>query len=63
MVEEVEIQIPHTHLELADLWARMIAPLNHDGLATFKAYGLDLLADHRDDFPPEYLPGWMPAPG
>ncbi len=30
-------------------------PLNLQGLEGFKAAGLDLLKDHRDDFPPQYL--------
>ncbi len=30
-------------------------PLNLGALAAVKAAGLDLIKDHRDDFPPEYL--------
>jgi amidase/aspartyl-tRNA(Asn)/glutamyl-tRNA(Gln) amidotransferase subunit A len=54
-VEEVKIGIRQSQQELSDLWSRLMMPLN---LATFeavKAGGLDLLADHRGDFPPEYL--------
>ena len=32
-----------------------MAPLNIWALESMKAFGLDLLRDHRDDFPPEYL--------
>ena len=32
-----------------------MTPLNYQSLDGFKAGGLDLLKDHRDDFPPEYL--------
>jgi len=30
-------------------------PLNLGTFAAMKRYGIDLLRDHRDDFPPEYL--------
>jgi amidase/aspartyl-tRNA(Asn)/glutamyl-tRNA(Gln) amidotransferase subunit A len=55
IVEDVTMQLERTHLELAELWTRTIAPLNLAAFETFKANGLDLLGDHRDDFPPEYL--------
>ncbi len=53
-VEEVSIELPHDHLELADLWARHIMLINIGTLENFKANGLDLLRDHADDFPPKY---------
>ncbi len=54
-VEEVKLGIDRPQGELSALWCRMITPL---GLSTFeyiKELGLDLLGDHRDEFPPEYL--------
>ncbi len=54
-VEEVEVGITRDQKELGDLWCRMIAPLNVAAFEGFKAAGTDLLRDHREDFPPEYL--------
>jgi amidase len=57
-VEEVKVGLKRSHQELSDLWCRMIAPLNVMAFESFKRGGLDLLKDHRDDFPPEYL-NWV----
>lgn len=54
-VEEVKVGIKTTQRELSDVWSRLMMPLNLGTFATMKSYGLDLLKDHRDDFPPEYL--------
>jgi amidase len=54
-VEEVKVGIKRSQQELSDLWCRMIAPLNVMTFEIFKRNGLDLLKNHRDDFPPEYL--------
>jgi amidase/aspartyl-tRNA(Asn)/glutamyl-tRNA(Gln) amidotransferase subunit A len=54
-VEEVKLGIGHDQRELSDLWCRLIIPINVETFESFKAQGLDLLAEHRDDFPPEYL--------
>ena len=54
-VEEVTLGIQRSQQELSDLWCRLIMPLNLQGLGGFKGAGLDLLKDHRDDFPPQYL--------
>ena len=54
-VEEVKIGITTPQRELSDVWSRLMMPLNLGALATMKHYGLDLLKDHRGDFPPEYL--------
>ncbi|WP_028059594.1 amidase [Candidatus Solirubrobacter pratensis] len=59
-VEEVRLGITHDQRELSDLWCRLITPINVATFETFKRNGLDLLADHRDDFPPEYL-RWIDA--
>jgi len=55
VVEEVKLGLEHSQRELSDLWCRLIIPLNVAALEGFKAAGIDLLKDHRDDFPPEYL--------
>lgn len=54
-VEEVAIDIPFDQRELSDLWCRQIMLVNLGTFESFKSQGLDLLADHRDDFPPQYL--------
>jgi amidase len=54
-VEQIKLGIKRTQRELSDVWCRLIMPLNIGGLEGMKAFGLDLLKDHRADFPPEYL--------
>lgn len=54
-VETVKLGIKRSQRELSDLWCRLIMPLNITGLMGMKAAGFDLLGEHRDDFPPEYL--------
>ncbi|MDX6376959.1 MAG: amidase, partial [Gaiellaceae bacterium] len=54
-VEEVSMEISHSHRDLADLWCRMIIPINCAALQAFTDGGIDLLGEHRSDFPPEYL--------
>ena len=54
-VEDVKLGISRSQRELSDLWCRLIMPLNITGLEGMKAFGFDLLGEHRDDFPPEYL--------
>ncbi len=55
VVEEVKVGIKRPQRELSDLWCRLIMPLNVQTFEIFKANGIDLLRDHRDDFPPQYL--------
>lgn len=57
-VEEVSLGLRRDQRELSDLWCRMIMFPNVETLENFKSGGLDLLGDHRDDFPPEYL-AWV----
>jgi len=59
-VEEVKVGIKRPQRELSDLWCRLIMPVNVQTFEMFKANGLDLLKDHRDDFPPQYL-RWLEA--
>jgi amidase len=54
-VEEVKLGIERDQRELSDLWCRLIIPINVEFFENMKAGGLDLLGEHRDDFPPEYL--------
>jgi amidase len=54
-VEQVRLGIERDQRELSDLWCRLIMPVNVETFENLKRNGLDLLADHRDDFPPEYL--------
>ena len=55
IVEEVTLGLKRPQGELSDLWCRMIMPLSLATFAALKRGGLDLLGDHSDDFPPEYL--------
>lgn len=55
VVEEVDLAIPYDQRELSDLWCRQIMLVNVDTFENFKRNGLDLLADHRADFPQAYL--------
>ena len=59
-VEEIKVGIERPQKELSDLWCRLIMPLNVQTFEIIKRAGLDLLKDHRDDFPPEYL-RWIDA--
>jgi len=54
-VEEVQLGIERSHLELAELWCRLVMPVGLEACDNFKLYGIDLLKDHRADLPPEYL--------
>jgi amidase/aspartyl-tRNA(Asn)/glutamyl-tRNA(Gln) amidotransferase subunit A len=60
IVDEIAIPIPFDQRELSDLWCRLITPLNVETFEGFKTGGLDLLRDHRDSFPQEYL-RWIDA--
>ncbi len=54
-VEEVKLGLKRDQRELSDLWCRLIIPLSCVGFERMKAGGFDLLGEHRDDFPPEFL--------
>ena len=55
VVSEVKLGIKRSHMELADLWCKIIMPLNIASIAGMKAAGYDLIGKHHDDLPPEYL--------
>lgn len=59
-VEPVDVSIPFDQRELSDLWCRQIMSVNVDAFENFRSLGIDLLADHRDDLPPQYL-RWIEA--
>ncbi|CAN5351680.1 amidase [soil metagenome] len=53
-VEQVEVGIERDQRELSDLWCRLIMPINLQAIDNLRQQGIDILADHRDDLPPEY---------
>ena len=53
-VEEVEIGWAFTQEELAQLWRREIAVLNHSAAMGFADAGVDLLGEHAADLSTEY---------
>ena len=54
-VEEVKVGITRSQRELSDVWSRLYMLINLHALENMKQGGMDLLKDHRGDFPPEYL--------
>jgi amidase len=54
-IEEVKLGLKRSPRELSDAWTRLIMPLNISALEGMKAFGIDLMGQHRDDFPPDYL--------
>ncbi|MDB5056168.1 MAG: glutamyl-tRNA(Gln) amidotransferase subunit [Bacilli bacterium] len=54
-VEEVKVGIKRHHLELSKLWCRLISIVSVETFENFKKQGHDLLKDHRDDLPPEFI--------
>jgi amidase len=54
-VVPIKLGIKRGQRELSDLWCRLFMPINLRFIADMKTNGIDLLAQHRDDFPPEYL--------
>lgn len=55
IVEEVNLGITRPQQELSALWCRMLMPMNILAFDTLKALGVDVLRDHRDDLPDEFL--------
>lgn len=54
-VEEVKLGISRSQRELSDVWSRLYMLLNLQAIENIKRDGIDLLGQHRADFPPEYL--------
>jgi amidase/aspartyl-tRNA(Asn)/glutamyl-tRNA(Gln) amidotransferase subunit A len=53
-VEEVKIDLKHSHDELSEMWCRLVAPKQTVVLENFKKQGIDILRDHHNDMPPEF---------
>src|SRR5262249_9622364 len=54
-VEEVKLGIKRSHKELTDAWSGLYMLLNLQAFENMKRDGIDLLGQHRKDFPPQYL--------
>jgi amidase len=54
-VEEVKLGIKRSHKELSDAWSGLYMLLNLQAFENMKRDGIDLLGEHRGDFPPQYL--------
>lgn len=54
-VEEVKLGITRSHKELTDAWSGLYMLLNLYAFENMKRDGIDLLGEHREDFPPQYL--------
>jgi amidase/aspartyl-tRNA(Asn)/glutamyl-tRNA(Gln) amidotransferase subunit A len=54
-VDEVTLGIKRSQRELSDVWSRLYMLLNLQAFEQMKRDGIDLLGQHREDFPPEYL--------
>jgi amidase len=54
-VEEVKVGITRDQRELSDSWCRLIMPISCAAFQRMKAGGFDILGEHREDFPPEFL--------
>tara|TARA_B100000470_G_scaffold13711_1_gene9361 strand:- start:1917 stop:3407 length:1491 start_codon:yes stop_codon:yes gene_type:complete len=53
-VEKLNVGIKYNQNELSDLWCRLIMPGCLSFHNNMKKNGLDLLEEHKDDFPQEY---------
>ena len=49
IVEEVHLGFSANHLELGELWCRLIVSSQIEGLDQLKANGIDILRDHPSD--------------
>jgi amidase len=54
-VEEVKFNLNHSHVELSELWCRLISIVSVETFESLKKQGLDLMRDHREDLPPELI--------
>ncbi len=54
-VEEVTVGIERSQQELSDMWCRLFWPTTIGTFENLKKKGFDLIKDHRDNFPPQYL--------
>jgi amidase/aspartyl-tRNA(Asn)/glutamyl-tRNA(Gln) amidotransferase subunit A len=54
-VEVVKLGLRRSQREFSDIWSRLYMLLNLQALEGIRKAGIDLLGEHRADFPPEYL--------
>jgi amidase/aspartyl-tRNA(Asn)/glutamyl-tRNA(Gln) amidotransferase subunit A len=54
-VEEIKIGLTRPQEELSNVWSRLYMLLNLQAIDAYKKNGIDLLGEHRADFPPEYM--------
>ena len=54
-VEEVHFRFPHTQMDYAELWCRSICIDTAIDLELWKRDGLDLVRDHREELPEEFI--------
>ncbi|MDN3019418.1 amidase [Paenibacillus sp. BSR1-1] len=54
-VEEVKFGIKRHHMELAELWCRLITISTIEAFEGFKKQGINLMKNHREDLPPELI--------
>jgi len=57
-VERINLGLKHNHAQLTETCFRLIIPLSIRTLMLFQQNGLDLMKDHRNDLPPEYI-NWV----
>ncbi|NKB66681.1 MAG: amidase [Candidatus Latescibacteria bacterium] len=54
-VEEVHLGIKRSHMELADLWCRLVMPITLAVREDFKSQGIDLFQNLQKELPPELI--------
>ena len=57
-VDRIDLDFRHSHLELSDIWCRLISVGNLRILEHLQSQGIDLLGDHAEDLPPQ-LREWL----
>lgn len=57
-VENVQFDIHRTHMELSDVWCRLIVMSALETVEGLKKDGIDLMNEYRDDIPPELM-NWI----
>ena len=57
-VEPIDFRLPYSHIEVVNLWYRLISAGNCETFRGLKAEGFDLIKDHRDELP-HHLVHWI----
>ena len=55
VVERVDFDLKRSHFELAEAWCRLISISGMESVEALKEGGIDLLKDHADDLPAEFI--------